>query len=721
MKQIRRSLSVLLCMALVLSVLTVLVKEVKAEVNIWDAPAVNQMNFGAKGIVDPAIPSGVSDAWNGCYVYYGNYDVDGDGTAEPVKYRVLDASTTKYSADGKTQTMLLDCDSILYCLPFDGESPYSSTWKNSPIYNSLNGEGFLDKEGVFSVAEKNAIAASTVGSHALTTNSEMGVNVTTGVQSNFKNYVALGGEKIFLLDAEDVSNEAFGYSMSSDSCTNRKKTGASVDSWWLRSVYVNMFSGVGIINSTANIYMSGVNNSSIGVSPAFNLNLPSVLFTSVNTMSKSSPLTSNSTKVGVTTNSDWKLTLNDSRKTVALLKGKCAIKAVDGTITVPYTYTDSAVTDSEKVNQLSVMITDRTYGSENAQILYYGALQNIKNAEGTDSTVPESSTGTGIFALPSGLTGDYHIYLLAEHVSEGNSTDYASAPLEIEVMTPISEVNIPNINVPNPGDPLATKMEVTAEGVVSKASVTWKKGENIVTGNAEEDTTYQAYVALTPKNGYTFMDVAGDIASVTMDGKAVASNKIVLNDDGTLTVDCGAYTTVLSDDKDTDSNEPENDEVTVSDAKMTVKGDGTATYVAPGNKNVTTITIPDTIIRGGKTYKVTAIGKNAFYGCKKLTTVKIGKNVTTIGAKAFYRCTALKKITIPSKVKKIGQKAFYGCSKLKTLTIKTTKLTTKRVGSKAFGKTPKGIKVTIPKKKYKAYKSLLIKKGIKKSAKFKKR
>ena len=44
------------------------------------------------------------------------------------------------------------------------------------------------------------------------------------------------------------------------------------------------------------------------------------------------------------------------------------------TVTVPYTYTGS------DVSQISVMITDKAHGNENAQILYYGALQDVKNA-----------------------------------------------------------------------------------------------------------------------------------------------------------------------------------------------------------------------------------------------------------------------------------------------------------------------------------------------------
>lgn len=156
-----------------------------------------------------------------------------------------------------------------------------------------------------------------------------------------------------------------------------------------------------------------------------------------------------------------------------------------------------------------------------------------------------------------------------------------------------------------------------------------------------------------------------------------------------------------------------------------------------------TVKIPNTITVNGKKYKVTSVGKsafkgdsklkkvtmgsnvksigaNAFYGCKNLTSVTIGKNVTKIGDKAFYKCTKLRNITIPSKVTSIGKQAFYGCGKLKTITIKTTKLTTKKVGSNAFKGIYSKATIKVPKKKLSAYKKLLKSKGVSNKAKIKK-
>ncbi len=170
---------------------------------------------------------------------------------------------------------------------------------------------------------------------------------------------------------------------------------------------------------------------------------------------------------------------------------------------------------------------------------------------------------------------------------------------------------------------------------------------------------------------------------------------------------------------------------------------GTVQYVKPKSKNKKTVVIPTTVTLDGITYKVTSIAKNAFKnnqkltkitignnvktigdnafcGCKKLKTVKLGKNVTTIGAKAFYNCGKLTSITIPSKVSKIGKQAFYKCKNLKKITIKTSKLTKKRVGSKAFGKIYSKATIKVPKKKLKTYKSLLKLRGVSKKAIFKK-
>lgn len=116
---------------------------------------------------------------------------------------------------------------------------------------------------------------------------------------------------------------------------------------------------------------------------------------------------------------------------------------------------------------------------------------------------------------------------------------------------------------------------------------------------------------------------------------------------------------------------------------------------------------------------VKSIGSNAFSGCRSLTTVNLGKNLSDIGTNAFSGCTNLKNLAIPDKVKKIGSNAFYGCKNLKKLNIKTTKLTSKGLGKKAFKGIPSKAAVQVPKGKAKAYIKLFRKKGLSRTIKIK--
>ncbi|MBQ6843043.1 MAG: leucine-rich repeat domain-containing protein [Agathobacter sp.] len=197
------------------------------------------------------------------------------------------------------------------------------------------------------------------------------------------------------------------------------------------------------------------------------------------------------------------------------------------------------------------------------------------------------------------------------------------------------------------------------------------------------------------------------------------------------------------------------------------KKNGTVEYYRPASTKKTSVTIPATITYEGFKYNVTGISSNAFenntklkkvvigknvktigtrafagctalttasfksgsalttiksrafYNCKKLSSISLPANLVKIDAYAFYKCTGLKKITIPSKVTTIGKQAFYKCSNLKTITIKTTKLTTSKVGEKAFSGIYKKATIKVPKSKLKAYKTLLKKKGVTTSVKFK--
>ncbi|MGN0482131.1 MAG: GH25 family lysozyme [Lachnospiraceae bacterium] len=80
------------------------------------------------------------------------------------------------------------------------------------------------------------------------------------------------------------------------------------------------------------------------------------------------------------------------------------------------------------------------------------------------------------------------------------------------------------------------------------------------------------------------------------------------------------------------------------------QGTGTVTLTDAQNPSFTILQVPDTVKIGGRTYKVTAIGRDAFICNEKLKTVIIGKNVKKLGIRAFYGCRNLKNISIESTV-----------------------------------------------------------------------
>ncbi len=470
------------------------------------------VSLGTSAIADPTVPESDANEWKGSYVYFGTYDTDGDGIAEPIKYRVLDSNTSVYGGT----TMLLDCDSILWAgKNSDGQSSAfdlsSNVWATSSIRAYLNGT-FLTKN--FSETEQNAIALSTKS--AADSNDGDGYSYTT--------YTELNNDKIFFLDTKEAANTSYGYSNATGYVANRKKNGSDYNYWWLRSMYPYRDDHVDIITSVGSLNVQQVNVDYVGVSPALNLSLSSVLLTSASGTDKASALTADTSQIGTTKATEWKLTLKDIRKTIELTDGDVVTKGENGIITVPYTYTDTAHSDAEQVNQISVMITDKAYSDSDAAILYYGALQ------GTEFS---TTSGTGTFAMPGSLNGktlgkDYHLYILAEHTAATNVTDYAGTPLEITTISEKINSIALKVDAPAAGSPLDTSAIVTSG--TADSVVTWMKDGNVVTGNADYNTAYIMETVLTAKSGYCFADA---ITVAVNDAAAADTTK---NADGTLTV-----------------------------------------------------------------------------------------------------------------------------------------------------------------------------------------
>lgn len=80
---------------------------------------------------------------------------------------------------------------------------------------------------------------------------------------------------------------------------------------------------------------------------------------------------------------------------------------------------------------------------------------------------------------------------------------------------------------------------------------------------------------------------------------------------------------------------------------------------------------------------VTSVSDKAFYKCKNLSKVTIGKSVKKIGIDSFNG-TKIKKVTIPKKVKEIGQDAFENCKQLENITLPGKYTLKKKKGDDAY-------------------------------------
>ena len=99
---------------------------------------------------------------------------------------------------------------------------------------------------------------------------------------------------------------------------------------------------------------------------------------------------------------------------------------------------------------------------------------------------------------------------------------------------------------------------------------------------------------------------------------------------------------------------------------VTYKGNYYSSY---SNEYSGTVSIPETVVYNGKTYKVTGIGEWGFGYCSNLKIVNIPNSITDIGGFAFCGCSGLTSVAIPHSVNRIGGSVFGYCTNLTSVTI----------------------------------------------------
>lgn len=410
-------------------------------------------------------PAGnVWDQSTGKLLYFGKEAGSyADGLIEKnyraLAYRVL-ASSPETQRTRDKDCLLLDCNTGLHTtdMAFQDEfhefsTPAANLWSNSDIREWLNGNEFYLNQGsgdvpaTFSDIERNAIVKTGLKYVAEYGNGEDKPFYCSDYESS---------AHVFLLSAKEVQDLYANQSARIKKLFFKASNDNVGPGWWLRTATNGTFGGgaaamieyqYGEIYTSTVTYKEGKN-----LSPAFNVDMDSIAFVSAVDFKKPSsdlvPVELAMTKSGSELR-EWKATLIDSGKTIEVPQElQVTQEGVDGvtTVKVPYRYSGDDVT------QISVMITDKAYTEDDAQVLYYGALQ------GVDLETAKVKSGIGTFTLPNELPEGAKVYILAEAINGAKETDYASVPCEIAVTIaepdeePSTNPEEPSVNPEDPSD-----------------------------------------------------------------------------------------------------------------------------------------------------------------------------------------------------------------------------------------------------------------------------
>ena len=376
------------------------------------APAWADKTIAGLGTSPIEGPSTSGGGWS--YVYYYGHPQN-DAATSRLKYRVLANGTTDFGG----KTLLLDCDAV-WTLHELAHS--SNAWSTSEARNYLN-TTFLNNL----TAQEQAALAESVKT----------LSGTTALPDSTETleHTSLTGEKVFLLDVTEATNTAYGYALALESGdVNRVKKNISnggVVQWWLRSPssYKSSLPYVGYVKTDGSVGDDHTDNAKLGLSPAFNVKLSSVVFSS---------LVTSSTSVA-SSGSEYKLTLLDASMDIAVSN----LTRSGSTVTLSYDITGDNAGDA---TQISVLMTDGTWSasgwSDGAAVKFYKPIEI------------EEKSGSAAFDLPSDYDASWKTYILAENVGTWPAwTDYASVP---------AAFTIPTESSTDPSEPTASAPTISA-------------------------------------------------------------------------------------------------------------------------------------------------------------------------------------------------------------------------------------------------------------------
>ena len=396
------------------------------------------------------------------YIWYGAYDQNSDGTAEPIQWRVLSTSgnatgTSDSLSDG---TNTVTNDNALFLLSeyllgsgvyFQQNYHYDSSdgvYRKGSTHSDNNDEALANawqESDAQTWAKDFAGESGSSVSDAFTSGEQAALLATTKEDASTSKYSLswgaskLEGDKVFFLSVDELSQYVGSY----DYAPGLKATPAGSPSagvWWLRSPDSYSSNHAGVVSGSGGVSLDIVCYGR-AVRPAFNLNLNSVLFTSAAEGGKSS-MTSGLQQVTDYTDSGtkgWKVTLAESDKSItgtgSGIKDSQQNTVTSLKLTAGYSGAQKLTVTHKSLSSISNDYTNITATLTNGsgEIFYYGSINTDTSA--TTSTV----------TIPEGLSADtYTLSIRGEDWNSDKQTDYATG----DAITATIEVKLEKLSQP---------------------------------------------------------------------------------------------------------------------------------------------------------------------------------------------------------------------------------------------------------------------------------
>ena len=360
----KRILSILLtlCMMLCLTPISVFAEEVGTE-----GSAAIQLGADALSVLSKNVNTATAPT-----VYFGQNHEN-----NPAAWRVIG-----YDGNGVTSSQ---GDITLLAAGNMGVVKFADTTANNK-YAPSNLKTAIDALAAKLTTEENAV----VKKRTLTSGSYNGENTDCVAGAQVDNAVFW---PLSIAEASAVNNDL--------RIADKEHTKWASSYWWLRSPGTSAYV-VAVVKGNGSVSCAGHSlGTEIGVRPAFNLNLNSVLFASAAVGGKPD---GGLTPIPEYSGNEWKLTLLDNSSNFAVTE-KAVSAAPDDTVALHYTGASAWPNE-----YISAIIAD----SSGAQ--YYGRI-----------TRPAMGNGTVEIKIPSDLApGDYTMKVFSEQYNGDYNTDYAS-------------------------------------------------------------------------------------------------------------------------------------------------------------------------------------------------------------------------------------------------------------------------------------------------------